>query len=116
MTQYDDARYETRVNGGVYRGSPSRPRRLPRSAALRRNHRPPRSPKLPIREALVLIRLIATRRVNVANLTRAARISRATVYRLLAACERDLKVRIECENGIFTLTDWGLLSPRKVLE
>lgn len=115
MMQYDDAWPESRPNGGVDR-STARSRRSHRSAAGARHSRAPRSPKLPIREALVLIRLIATRRVTLTNLTRATRVSRATVYRLLAACERDLKVRIVCEDGIFTLTDWGLLSPRKVLE
>jgi DNA-binding IclR family transcriptional regulator len=68
-----------------------------------------------MRETLKLIRVIATRRATTRDLTRTVRVSRATIFRLLAACERELGVRIECEGGVFSLQDWGLLNQRKVL-
>jgi hypothetical protein len=68
-----------------------------------------------MRESLKLIRVVATRRATVLDLTRAVRVSRATIFRLLAACQRDLGVRIECEEGVFNLCDWGLLDQRRVL-
>jgi DNA-binding IclR family transcriptional regulator len=68
-----------------------------------------------MRETLKLIRVIAMGRATVRDLTRTVRVSRATIFRLLAACERELGVRIECEGGVFSLQDWGLLNQRKVL-
>ncbi|MBS0418029.1 MAG: helix-turn-helix domain-containing protein [Proteobacteria bacterium] len=75
-----------------------------------------RRPKLPLRETLAILRVIATRRATIAELTRAVRMSRATVYRLLTGCKRDLGMRIECESRVFKLRDWGLLNRRKVLK
>jgi DNA-binding IclR family transcriptional regulator len=68
-----------------------------------------------MREALKLIRLIATRGAKVTDLMRLLGVSRATVFRLMAACERDLGVHIECDKGRFSLRSWGLLNQRKVL-
>jgi hypothetical protein len=42
--------------------------------------------------------------------------SRASVYRLLTGCKRDLGMRIDCEARVFKLRDWGLLNRRKVLK
>jgi hypothetical protein len=75
-----------------------------------------RHPKVPLRETLAILRVIATRRATITDLTRAVRMSRATVYRLLTACKRDLGMRIECEARVFKLRDWGLLNRRKVLK
>lgn len=75
-----------------------------------------RRPKLPVRETLTILRVIATRRATIRELTRAVRMSRATVYRLLTGCRRDLGVRVECESRVLKLRDWGLLNPRKVLK
>jgi DNA-binding transcriptional ArsR family regulator len=75
-----------------------------------------RHPKVPLRETLAILRVIATRRATITDLTRAVRMSRATVYRLLMACKRDLGMRIECEARVFELRDWGLLNRRKVLK
>lgn len=75
-----------------------------------------RRPKLPVRETLAILRVIATRRATITDLTQAARMSRASVYRLLMGCKRDLGMRIDCEARVFKLRDWGLLNRRKVLK
>jgi DNA invertase Pin-like site-specific DNA recombinase len=72
-------------------------------------------PKVSIREALVVLRNIERGAGTIVALRRAAHVSRATVYRLLADCERELGVRFECERGIYSVRDWGLLSRRRVL-
>jgi hypothetical protein len=72
-------------------------------------------PKLPLRETLEILRVIAARRATINDLTRSVRMSRATVYRLLAGCKRDLGMRIDCESRVFKLRDWGLLNRRRVL-
>jgi len=69
-----------------------------------------------MREALKLIRASANRGSTIADLKRAAGVSRATVFRLLAACQQELGVRIVCEDGIFRVCDWGILNKRKVLQ
>jgi hypothetical protein len=74
-----------------------------------------RRPKLPLRETLEILRVIAARRATINDLTRSVRMSRATVYRLLAGCRRDLGMRIDCESRVFKLRDWGLLNRRRVL-
>ena len=66
-------------------------------------------------KSLKLIRLIATRGARVTDLKRTLKVSRATVFRLIASSERDLGVHIECEQGKFVLRDWGVLNQRKVL-
>lgn len=83
-------------------------------APRRRRHA--RRPKLPVRETLAILRVIATRRATITDLTQAARMSRASVYRLLTGCKRDLGMRIDCEARVFKLRDWGLLDRRKVLK
>ena len=75
-----------------------------------------RRPKLPLRETIAILRVIATRRATITDLTRAVRMSRATVYRLLTGCKRDLGMRIDCESRVFKLRDWGLLNRRRVLK
>lgn len=74
-----------------------------------------RRPKLPLRETLALLRIIATRRATISDLTDSVRMSRATVYRLLTGCKRDLGMRIDCEARVFKLRDWGLLNRHRVL-
>jgi hypothetical protein len=68
-----------------------------------------------MRETVKLIRVIATREATLAQLTRAVGVSRATLFRRLAACRHDLGVHIECRKGVFSLRDWGLLDRRRVL-
>lgn len=75
-----------------------------------------RRPKLPIRQALTILRVIATRDATIQELTSVVRMSRATVYRLLSGCRRDLGVRIDRESRVLKLRDWGLLNRRKVLK
>jgi hypothetical protein len=108
----------------------SQPRRMSRKAGGRTaipkdgaNHsrkgrtRPDtRRPKLPVRETLAILRVIATRRATITDLTQAVCMSRASIYRLLTGCKRELGVRIDCEARVFRLRDWGLLNRRKVLE
>jgi IclR helix-turn-helix domain len=69
-----------------------------------------------VRETLAILRVIATRRATITDLTQAVRMSRASVYRLLTGCKRDLGMRIDCEARVFKLLDWGLLNRRKVLK
>jgi IclR helix-turn-helix domain len=95
----------SRGNRAAKPGSAQTPRR-----------RPVRRPKLPLRETLAILRVIATRRATITDLTRAVHMSRATVYRIMTACKRDLGMRIECEARVFKLRDWGLLNRRKVLK
>lgn len=87
-----------------------------KSGALRRVPRGARRPKLPLRETLTMLRVIATRRTTVQNLTRTVDMSRATVYRLLSGCRRELGMRIDCESGVLKLRDWGVLNRRRVLK
>jgi hypothetical protein len=70
---------------------------------------------LPLRETIAILRVIATGRATIADLTQAVHMSRATVYRLLTGCKRDLGMRIDCESRVFKLRDWGLLNRRRVL-
>ena len=98
---------------------PDRRTRIHKEGAKRipnRMRRHARRPKLPLRETLAILRVIATRRATITDLTRAVRMSRATVYRLLTGCKRDLGMRIDCEARVFRLRDWGLLNRRKVLK
>ena len=81
----------------------------------RSDHRA-RHPKMPLRETLAIVRVIATRQATITDLTRAVRMSRATVYRLLTGCKRDLEMQIDCESRIFKVRDWGVLNRRRVME
>jgi hypothetical protein len=74
------------------------------------------SPKLPIREALVILREIAKRPISIESLIQKAAVSRATVYRVLADCERELGMQIACDDGIYSVRDWGLFNRRRFLE
>ena len=75
-----------------------------------------RHPKLPLRETLALVRVIATGQATIGDLKRTARMSRATIYRLLSCCERDLGMRIDCESRVFKLRDWGVLNRRRLMK
>ena len=72
-------------------------------------------PKVSMREALVVLRKMERGSGTIHALERAARVSRATVYRLLADCEQELGVRFTCSEGTYSVRDWGLLSRRRVL-
>jgi hypothetical protein len=88
----------------------------PTVSRINRASRTPRtasSEKVHLRKAVAMIRLIGTRPVTMTEITRVVRVSRATVFRLMAVCERDLGVRIESANGTFNVYDWGLLNPTK---
>jgi hypothetical protein len=73
-------------------------------------------PKVSIREALLILRKMASGTGTIDSLERATRVSRATVYRLLADCEEELGVRFDYHGGTYSVKDWGLLSRRRVLE
>src|ERR1700743_249883 len=64
-------------------------------------YRPAARPKVSIREAIAVVRAMATPGATMRDLTRATQVSRATVYRLLANCERELGMRIECQKGTY---------------
>jgi hypothetical protein len=49
-------------------------------------------------------------------LERAARVSRATVYRLLADCETELGMQFDYNEGHYSVRDWGLLRRHRVLQ
>ena len=73
-------------------------------------------PKVSIREALLILRKMASGTGTIEALERATRVSRATVYRLLADCEEELGVRFKYHGGTYSVRDWGLLSRRRVLD
>ena len=73
-------------------------------------------PKVSIREALLILRKMASGSSTIYALERATRVSRATVYRLLADCEKELGVRFNYHGGTYSVRDWGLLSRRRVLD
>ena len=73
-------------------------------------------PKISLREALVVLRNMEKGRGTISALERAAQVSRATVYRLLADCEAELGVRFKYTGGTYSVQDWGLLRRRRVLE
>jgi DNA-binding IclR family transcriptional regulator len=68
-----------------------------------------------MREALMVLRNMERGGGTINALERAARVSRATVYRLLADCEEELGIRFDYHEGIYSVRDWGLLSRRRVL-
>ena len=72
-------------------------------------------PKISMREALVVLRKMERGHGTIDALERAAHVSRATVYRLLADCEEELGIRFKCSDGNYSVRDWGLLSRRRVL-
>jgi DNA invertase Pin-like site-specific DNA recombinase len=72
-------------------------------------------PKVSIRQALIVLRNMERGAGTIDALGRATGVSRATVYRILADCKRELGVRFNCEKGAYAVEDWGLLSRRRVL-
>jgi DNA invertase Pin-like site-specific DNA recombinase len=72
-------------------------------------------PKVSIREALTVLRKMEKGGGSIHSLVRAAGVSRATVYRILADCKDELGIRFKRDNGAYSVTDWGLLSRRRVL-
>lgn len=73
-------------------------------------------PKVSFREALVVLRNMENGKGTISALERAARVSRATVYRLLADCEAELGVRFKYTGRTYSVQDWGLLRRCRVLE
>lgn len=108
--------HTTGMTGNASRRGSLHKRGNKRNLIESRNRRHTRRPKLPLREVIVIVRVIATRRATIDDLTRAVRMSRATVYRLLAGCRRDLGIRIDCESRVLKLRGWGLLNGRRVLK
>lgn len=93
--------------------------RLPRRnvhVASREPYTRTERPRIAVREILTVLRAIATGQHTYERLCAKAKISRATLYRLLADCERELSMRIDCDERIYSVTDWGILDRRKVLE
>lgn len=68
-----------------------------------------RSPKLSIREALAIVRALAREPMTAEDLVRAARTSRATLFRVLSDLQHELRVSIEWDESTsaYHLTDWG---------
>jgi len=110
---YSEGGGATRLSHRANRQASGRKQAVKESRVLSRDRA--RRPKLPLRETLAILRVIAASRATITDLTRSVRMSRATVYRLLAGCKRDLGMQIECESRVFKLRDWGLLNRRRVL-
>jgi hypothetical protein len=72
-------------------------------------------PKISIRETLVVLQNMERGSGTITDLTQAAHVSRATVYRLLAGCEEELGIRFHCEAGTYSVRDWGVFRRRRVL-
>jgi hypothetical protein len=105
------------LNGKSHIGS-SRDARTGRDKEARRHTQKKRAgrPKISMREALVVLRKMERGGGTISALERAAHVSRATVYRLLADCEEELGVRFKYDEGAYSIRDWGLLRRRRVLE
>lgn len=58
-------------------------------------------------EAKKLIRIVASCPTSESKLKQRLGVSRATLFRLVAACRKDLEVDIRCSAGVFRLLDWG---------
>lgn len=72
-----------------------------------------RKSRLDIHTLLTILRALRDQPLSQADIRRVARISPATFFRLLLSA-RELGIAIECDDGRYSVTDWGIINRRRL--
>jgi DNA-binding IclR family transcriptional regulator len=73
-------------------------------------------PKLSVRDALQLLRVLREETLDAPELMDALDVSRATLFRLLRDMRDDLGVAIDHDESLggYRIADWGVINPKRL--